>query len=281
MCVTFINIDNQPNSTYKLILLNNRDENLDRPTSAAKWERGILAGRDEQKECRGTWLGMDGQGRIANLLSITLPSHQRKLNTSSRGKIPLNFLQSKLAPYDYCRSISKKCKKHDGFQLLCLQRNQEDCYELCGIVNRLVDKIEPITYTDGLHGFGNCAPHTPFLKVERGAVLMEQVIEEAKEVDLKEAALIGRLLQVATDRYMCYPDEQLRKQIGRSGELCKYRSSLYVQYPDGIRYGTRSHTIILVDRANHVTFYEKRMIEAPKRINDAKWATSTYHFDLC
>ena len=44
MCVTFLNIDNDADSNYKLILVNNRDEQLDRITSAANWERGILAG---------------------------------------------------------------------------------------------------------------------------------------------------------------------------------------------------------------------------------------------
>lgn len=42
--MTFLNIDNDPNANYKLMLVNNRDEQLDRVTSAADWERGILAG---------------------------------------------------------------------------------------------------------------------------------------------------------------------------------------------------------------------------------------------
>lgn len=44
MCVTFVYIDHEPTAKYKLILLNNRDEFLDRATSEAKWEQGILAG---------------------------------------------------------------------------------------------------------------------------------------------------------------------------------------------------------------------------------------------
>uniref|UniRef100_A0A0N5AYT6 Transport and Golgi organization protein 2 homolog n=1 Tax=Syphacia muris TaxID=451379 RepID=A0A0N5AYT6_9BILA len=216
MCVTFLCIDNEPDSNYKLILVNNRDEQLDRITSAAKWERGILAGRDEKDQCRGTWLCTDQKGRIGNLLTITVPFHQRKIKAPSRG----------------------------------------------------------------VHGFGNCPPDKPFLKVQHGISLMQQVVEDVKCDDLNEKEVIERLLKVVTDRYMCYPDEQLRKQIGRSGEICKYRSSIYVQYPDGIRFGTRSHTVILVDRSNHMTFYEKRMAEAPIRLKDAKWADNIFHFDL-
>lgn len=280
MCVTFLCIDNEPDSNYKLILVNNRDEQLDRITSAAKWERGILAGRDEKDQCRGTWLCTDQKGRIGNLLTITVPFHQRKIKAPSRGALPINYLQSGLDPYKYCQSITKTCEKYDACQLLCLQRNKEDCYELCGIANKLVDKVTPTVYADGVHGFGNCPPDKPFLKVQHGISLMQQVVEDVKCDDLNEKEVIERLLKVVTDRYMCYPDEQLRKQIGRSGEICKYRSSIYVQYPDGIRFGTRSHTVILVDRSNHMTFYEKRMAEAPIRLKDAKWADNIFHFDL-
>ncbi|VDD93457.1 unnamed protein product [Enterobius vermicularis] len=280
MCVTFLNIDNDPNANYKLMLVNNRDEQLDRVTSAADWERGILAGRDEKNDCRGTWLCMDEGGRIGNLLSITVPFHQRKLNAPSRGVIPLSFLQSGLGPNEFCQSLSTQCEKYDAFQVLCLQRDEADNYEMCGLANQLVEKVEPIIYNDGLHGFGNCPPNKPFLKVKRGIELMEQVVEEEKSDCLSKMELINRLLNVVTDRKMCYPDEQLHKQLARSGEICKYRSALHVQYPDGIRFGTRSHTIILVDRSNHVTFYEKRMVKVPKLISNAVWAENAFHFDL-
>ncbi|VDN42316.1 unnamed protein product [Gongylonema pulchrum] len=88
MCVTFVYIDHNPDVKYKLILLNNRDEFLSRPTSNAQWEDGVLAGRDEKdSNSRGTWLCIDKSGRISNLLTITVPMHQMKREATSRGQI--------------------------------------------------------------------------------------------------------------------------------------------------------------------------------------------------
>ncbi|VDN43851.1 unnamed protein product [Gongylonema pulchrum] len=47
MCVTFLYLNDQvigDPKRYQLILLNNRDENFDRPTSLAAWQDGILCG---------------------------------------------------------------------------------------------------------------------------------------------------------------------------------------------------------------------------------------------
>ncbi|KAI6197864.1 UDP-glucuronosyltransferase [Aphelenchoides besseyi] len=88
MCITFLCTDGvERGLNYKLILLNNRDEVLDRKTSAAHWEDGYLAGRDEQAPERGTWLGITRDGRIGNLLSITEPEHHKLQlpNAPSRG----------------------------------------------------------------------------------------------------------------------------------------------------------------------------------------------------
>uniref|UniRef100_A0A1I7VQV1 Transport and Golgi organization protein 2 homolog n=1 Tax=Loa loa TaxID=7209 RepID=A0A1I7VQV1_LOALO len=87
MCITFVYVEHNPDAKYKLILLNNRDELLNRPTSTAKWENGILAGRDERESTRGTWLCMNATGHISNLLTITVPIHQMKPDSLTRGRV--------------------------------------------------------------------------------------------------------------------------------------------------------------------------------------------------
>ncbi|VDM24914.1 unnamed protein product [Toxocara canis] len=260
MCVTFVYIDHNPTAKYKLILLNNRDEFLDRATSEAKWERGILGGRDEKDEARGTWLCMDVSGRIANLLSITVPFHKIKHHAPSRGEIPIEFLCSQKSSLKFCESLTSVVDAYNAFQILCLERNNDDQYELCTLASCFVDCVQPIRFSPGIYGFGNSPHDKPFKKVQRGVELMVKVVDEINSEEPCE--------------------EKLRKQCRHSSEICKFRSSLYVQYPDGIRYGTRSHSIILVDRSNHVTFYEKRMTKVPKQIADAEWEEQTFHFDL-
>ncbi len=53
MCVTFVYINPEAigsSEKYQLIVLNNRDENYDRPTSLARWEGDVLAGRRGGRE---------------------------------------------------------------------------------------------------------------------------------------------------------------------------------------------------------------------------------------
>jgi uncharacterized protein with NRDE domain len=104
MCVTFIYLASpeEQDFPYKLIILNNRDEEFDRPTSKLTWENNIIAGykritilltlfvnfflgRDEKAAERGTWFGVSSSGRIGILLSITEPSSDIKSYAPSRG----------------------------------------------------------------------------------------------------------------------------------------------------------------------------------------------------
>uniref|UniRef100_A0A8R1EJ64 Uncharacterized protein n=1 Tax=Caenorhabditis japonica TaxID=281687 RepID=A0A8R1EJ64_CAEJA len=87
MCIGFIKVAKTADEKYKLIILNNRDEKLDRPTAEMHWHDGILSGVDEQDEARGTWLGLNRGGKIGMLLSITQPVHTKNQTAPSRGAI--------------------------------------------------------------------------------------------------------------------------------------------------------------------------------------------------
>ncbi|KAJ3547054.1 hypothetical protein NMY22_g1813 [Coprinellus aureogranulatus] len=85
---------------YALILGENRDEFLDRPTQNAHWhnfgqdlqdvEGDVLSGRDMQ--AGGSWFGLNKAGRVAILTNITEPMAQYK---STRGYLISSFLLSK------------------------------------------------------------------------------------------------------------------------------------------------------------------------------------------
>lgn len=281
MCITFVYVEHNPSAKYKLILLNNRDEYLGRLTSTADWEDGILAGRDEKvKNVRGTWLGIDTTGRIGNLLTITVPMHEIKENCDSRGEIPLNYIKSGKGPEEFCESLIDHADKYNPFHILCFQRNVYDQYEFADLAKYLVGKIEFTRFSPGIYGFSNSSPYKPFKKVQRGVDKMRKIVEEIDKENLSESQIIERLLLLATDKHQCFPDEQLKQQCRRSNELCRYRSAIFVQYPDGIPFGTRSHTIIMVDRNNQATYYEKSMRERTNKVSEATWTQKMFHFDL-
>ncbi|VDN94973.1 unnamed protein product [Brugia pahangi] len=266
-----------PDAKYKLILLNNRDELLNRPTSTARWENGILAGRDERESIRGTWLCMNAIGSISNLLAITVPIHQMKSSslTVTRGQIllsvyyviysilynlildyngalPVDFVKSNKKPEEFCKLLINTVNRYNAFQILCFQRNEYDQYEVAGLTYQPDDKIEVTRYPPGIHGFSNSPSCEPFKKVQR------------------DPRMFCR----------CYPDDQLKRRCGRSSELCKYRAAIFVRYPDGIPYGTRSHTIIIVDRNNRATYYEKSMETGAGKASEATWSERIFHFEL-
>ncbi|KAK5117934.1 hypothetical protein LTR62_003978 [Meristemomyces frigidus] len=87
MCISLIATSHPE---YPFILLNNRDEFLNRPTARAHWwvspNNHVLGGRDLQRKIRGTWLAITRDGRIANLTNFRDETTE-PLSSKSRGAL--------------------------------------------------------------------------------------------------------------------------------------------------------------------------------------------------
>uniref|UniRef100_A0A1I8BCD9 NRDE family protein n=1 Tax=Meloidogyne hapla TaxID=6305 RepID=A0A1I8BCD9_MELHA len=206
MCITFL-INSDKNlilGKFKLILLNNRDE-----------------GRDERDKERGTWLGIDKNGRIGNLLSITEPKNVFKSYAPSRG----------------------------------------------------------------LHVFSNSPRNAPFKKAIYGEKLFFSLIDQfSKKDDFTEKDLINGLFEISSNKEIHFPDEQIRLQTGftPTGTEYKMLCSIFVDgHLQGRNYGTKSTSIILIDKEDKVTFYERRVTDITKDMNDpSKFEYSVERFLL-
>ncbi|KAI6174448.1 hypothetical protein M3Y98_01191300 [Aphelenchoides besseyi] len=283
MCITFLCTDGvERGLNYKLILLNNRDEALDRKTSAAHWEDGYLAGRDEQALERGTWLGITHDGRIGNLLSITEPEHHKLHlpNAPSRGAIASKFLSTTQRASEFCDRLHVEAHRYHGFQFLSLARNSEDKYEIFSLTNRLVDEIKTRHWSAGSYCFGNSPRESPMKKVVYGQEVFDQLVSRQLSRTSTESEIVDSLMKLARDSTEHFPDPQIAIQTCRDDSYNRYLSSIFVQFPSAVRYGTRSHTIVLVDKENRVYFREERMIEIPENVKDAKWETIEERFTL-
>ncbi|KAI5306752.1 hypothetical protein KEM56_007308 [Ascosphaera pollenicola] len=95
MCIALISTSHPD---YHLIVADNRDEYLHRPTSRAHWwdeHPHVLSARDLARPVHGTWLGVTRQGRIAVLTNFR---EKNTANTASivgrvsRGEIVGRFL---------------------------------------------------------------------------------------------------------------------------------------------------------------------------------------------
>ncbi|KJH44760.1 hypothetical protein DICVIV_09219 [Dictyocaulus viviparus] len=280
MCVTFIFISDDVNSKYKLIILNNRDENLDRPTLELDWRDGVLSGVDVQDPVRGTWFGINRAGRVGILLSITQPDSLKKPNCPSRGEIVNDFLKISRPCDEFFNELTQRAQKYNGFQFLGLERKKCGYYAMTSLTSMLHDPVKPQTWPPGTYAWGNSPPEKPFRKVIEGKKLFENFVSSlSSETEVQE--IIDGLLKIATDETRYTPDPQVKEQTalpeGRYDGLC----SIMVKFPlNVVRYGTRSHSILIVDHEDNVTFYEKRMVILPQKNEEPEWFDKTINFKL-
>uniref|UniRef100_A0A8R1I3Q3 Transport and Golgi organization protein 2 n=2 Tax=Caenorhabditis japonica TaxID=281687 RepID=A0A8R1I3Q3_CAEJA len=277
MCIGFIKVAKSREEKYKLIILNNRDEDLDRPTAPMHWHDGVLSGVDEQDVARGTWLGMKREGKIGMLLSITQLAHTKSKIAPSRGGIVNSYLNADRSEDVLC-SLKENATNFNGFQFVGIERNPEtDLFEVKTLTNLLVDEIEVEKRNDACHVYSNSPPHIPFKKTEYGKQIFEDSLKCSDDLNVEQ--IFEKLLEIGTDRTSCFPDEQIKLQTGLPDNFYQPLASIYVRYPDEKRYGTRSHTLIAIDNNGKVTILERRMIAA-KEVEKSEWIDEKFEFFL-
>ncbi|VDN05362.1 unnamed protein product [Thelazia callipaeda] len=287
MCVTFLYLDDKMIDNpegYQLILLNNRDEFFDRPTTLAAWQDNILCGLDRKNDYGGTWLGIDKSGRIGNILAVLENETDKTSRAPSRGKIVREYIKSNLSPEDYfMQQLSDEAQQYCGFNLFLLDRQHnkstgQKSYSGIYFSNR--DNSSAVNFGTGIYGFGNSASYQkPFKKVTYGLELFKETLAMLHDEKFSDQELINRLLDILTDQTSHHPDEQLISQKRQNEQYCKLMSQLFYELPDSVRYGTRSHTIVLIDGAGRCTYFERsRSQQTPS--SDVTWTDTTHCFDL-
>jgi uncharacterized protein with NRDE domain len=222
---------------FPLILIANRDEFYERPTApAAFWDDApeILAGRDLQEG--GTWLGITRGGSLAALTNYRDPA-SLKTNAPSRGNLVSDYLRDPETPERYLGRIRPMAARYNGFNLLVGNESELFCFS-----NR--NGLQ--TPTPGIHGMSNHLLDTPWPKVERGKQALGKLIRGMNEPS-PEA-----LLDLLADRSRP-PDDRL-PVTGVGLEWERVLSPLFIESQD---YGTRSSTVLIIDREGCVTFVER------------------------
>lgn len=235
MCTLLLAFDAHPR--YRLVLAANRDEFYNRPTaSAAFWQDAphLFAGRDLVHG--GTWLGVTTTGRIAALTNYRDPQ-SIKPHGPSRGHLVTDFLAGAAAPGEYAEAARAKGSTYNGYNLVV------------GDARRLLhysNKSDQITRLDsGIHGVSNHLLDTPWPKVVRGKAGLARVLA-ADDFSPED------LFAVLADTTRA-PDDLL-PNTGVGLELERLLSSIFIASE---RYGTRSSTVLLVDRNLQATFIER------------------------
>ena len=156
MCL--ISFSWQPDATYPLTLVANRDEFYERATKSVHfWEDNpnILGGRDLQ--AGGSWMAVNRQGRFAAVTNYRELPHPTGM--LSRGKLVRDFLESELHPRDYLSRIDKQADQFAGFNLLI--GSTEGLYYYSNRMKAIIT-LEP-----GIYGLCNHLLNTEWPKLSK------------------------------------------------------------------------------------------------------------------
>ncbi|KAM9329665.1 transport and Golgi organization protein 2 homolog [Gastrophryne carolinensis] len=274
MCIIFFKFDPRPVSTnaYRLILAANRDEYYHRPAKPADFwgtNHEILSGLDmEPGKEGGTWLGITKRGKFSALTNYLQPKID--LNAKGRGSLVSNYLKSDLDSFSYMKLISEEGQLYNPFNLLAAEfhNTKEDLIYYYGSKAG----TPPVKLNPGLYGLSCSLLDTPWKKLQHGKSLFAEILKRSQ--DIAKEDLVQELIKMMNNQEPQIPDPAIEQQ-GKDFIIPIFNSycAVCVRSPG---YGTRTNTIILVDKQGHVTFTERTMLNG----DVTQWKTSTYQFML-
>jgi len=252
LCLILFAYDCHPR--YHLILAANRDEFYARPSlPACFWDDNptILGGRDLQEG--GTWLGITTTGYFAALTNYRDPSTY-KPQAPSRGHLVRNYLETSVHPKTYIEQLPDGGRNYNGFNLLLGTRESLFYYS-----NR-EEILHPVSH--GVHGLSNNLLDVPWPKVAKGKEALALAVQN-KDIDVEE------IFSILIDREQ--PNDECLPKTGVSLEKERMLAPAFIISPN---YGTRSTTLLLIDRNLKVQFWERTF--KPKQPNN--WNQLYYEF---
>ncbi|MCJ1277664.1 hypothetical protein MMC21_005478 [Puttea exsequens] len=288
---------------YALILINNRDEYLNRPTAQAHWwqlpNENVLGGRDLLRSEQGTWLGITEQGRLAVLTNFR-EEGVIKQEARSRGAMVNAFLTQPAGGEQSTESFIESLVANDGltgvggFSLVCGKIG-----EPLAVISNRTPNVEGITWIaqdrGQVVGLSNAAfSNRSWPKVLRGEELLSNVINANVAQNGDQVMLIKDLFDLLSDDTLPKRSEgqgwesfvkELRNSIfipalggeGTAEDLATAKTNQHVSIiedmnidekpGDGMSglYGTQKQTIVLVDHKSKVTFVERTLYDSRGR----------------
>ncbi len=220
---------------HPCVLAANRDEFHARPAAAAQWwvdKPQILAGRD--LSAGGTWLGMTRTGRLAALTNYRDQTRPRT-DAPSRGGLVTTILESGYSVADGLAYLREVGSAYNGFNLIFTDGEQLGVYESVLGQGRILGP--------GVYGLSNHLLDTPWPKVRNAKSFLAAAL-----ADLTDEKPLLALLR--DDRPA--PDDELPR-TGLSRDWERLLSSAFIRAPD---YGTRSSTVVRIDRSGRACFDE-------------------------
>lgn len=220
---------------YKLLLVANRDEYLDRSTRAASFQGDVLAGKDLQ--AGGTWLGVTRRGRIAAVTNFRSVDSRSQL-AKSRGLLVSDFLATNGSVQDYLVQLDTQREEYKPFNLLLYDGRELVCYN--SKTNR-VDQVEA-----GIYALSNQFLDSDWPKQNRIKQALKRLLDVKNSIDAED------LFEIMADDEPANDNEL--PETGVSLEWERRLSSVFIAGDD---YATRSTTVLTLDYNRRCQFIEK------------------------
>ena len=224
--------------SFPVIIAANRDEFYARPTAAmGEWADApqIVAGRD--LEGGGTWMGISREGRLAALTNYREPGRLRS-DAPSRGHLVSDFLRGEANLNRYIDNISLTSQDYNGYNILI-----SDGSRWVYVSNR---SPAPRELPPGIYGLSNHLLNTPWPKVRRSCLAVEHLLASASP------PTIPPLMDILQDRTV--PPDAALPRTGVGLEWERRLGSIFIH---SAIYGTRSSTVLLLDREGTAQICER------------------------
>ncbi|CAB3373034.1 Hypothetical predicted protein [Cloeon dipterum] len=285
MCILFFHAKKVASpGKFRLILVSNRDEQLKRPTQQAHFWTDfpdIFGGRDLQGgSAVGTWLAVNSKtGRLATLLN--LPCLPTNPNALSRGHIVAEFVKDvSISSANFAAKVSSRANQFNPFHFLAIDILPSEL-----LINywahtgseaplSLID-LSPTDESNSTHSISNSHLLTPLNKCKKGLDLFQEIVADLDDTNRKDE-LCKQLVSFAKTDTKFWPDEILSLRTDLEPHLEKF-SSIFVDVPENT-YGTRTHTVILVDDVGKMDYFESTLTENEE--GGLEWRDTRQTFDF-
>jgi len=257
MCLILLSYKMHPD--YRLILAANRDEFYNRPTAPLDYwadHPDVLAGRDLKGN--GTWLGVTRSGCIAAITNYREPAAHMQ-NAPSRGILISDFLCGNASPERYLKAVSKMSRAYNGFNLIVGDRS--GLYYYSNRATR-IRQLQP-----GLYGISNHLIDSAWPKIARAKDLLQGQLSGREKINIEN------IWEILSDNSLPPDDELPDTGVGLHWE--RILSPLFISSAD---YGTRSSSIVLLDKSGRVSIRERTFLNTGNKIKEG--ATRKFSFKI-
>ncbi|KAJ2802646.1 hypothetical protein H4R20_003199 [Coemansia guatemalensis] len=282
MCIAFWRLGSKEHlDGYSLVLAFNRDEYFQRPTQGFhiwKAHPHICAPLDlkpEQEEHRGSWIGVNRQGRLALLTNYRekVPHHDGKI---SRGALVRDFLldtpatpggqtlsqNDKGMVMEYAKKIFEERELYDGFNLVLFDLLPEQMTAVY-VTNRGEDGKGGrgslrVLEQDSVIGLSNSTiGDLSWPKVCNGKTRFSDILQERaeKNTDEQDTKTIMKLMEMMRDNSPFDRDALPQKLDDLKQCIFVPRLTGNIRLLESESYGTRSTNVLLL-RGSKLTIAE-------------------------